>query len=165
MSIYNNPDSNIEERRLHKWINSLGDYDTAVASSAAEKLGRLGNPQAVPALVEAMRTRVTIVSAAAAAALGVIRDRSAVPALIETVRNHNDPVVRTAAIKSLGEIGDPKAVPALSQTIDEYLRSSNGDRLTAIRGYNYALLTTAVYALRLIGTPEALRAARKADHI
>lgn len=157
--------SELDERRLKKWLGNLNGHDSELSASSAEKLGKLGHPGAVPDLIKAMENRVSMVSAAAAQALGEIKDKSAVPSLLKVARGHNDSVVQTAAMKALGEIGDERAVPVLEGIIDEYLRSTSGDRLSRIRGFNYALLDTAVYSLRRIGTPRALRAAKKADQL
>lgn len=157
--------SDLDERRLKKWADNLKSSDTELAISSAKKLGKLGDSKAVPALIEAMEHRTPVVSAAAARALGQIGDKSAISALVKTVKTHRDSTVQTAAIQSLGQIGDESAVPALAQTIDDYIASTSGDRMSRIRGYNYGLLTEAVYALRQIGTPKALKAASKADQL
>lgn len=157
--------SSLDERRLQKWAENLKSSDTELCISSAKKLGNLGDPKAIPALIAAMEHRTPVVSAAAARALGQIGDKAAVSALVKVVRNHQDATVQTAAIQSLGKIGDESAIPALSQTIDDYIAGTSGDRMSRIRGYNYGLLTEAVYALRQIGTPKALKAASKADQL
>lgn len=165
MSIYPDETTELTERRLRKWLETLDDPDVTAAANAAEKLGKLGHTGALQPLINAMKTRAEVVAAACAQALGDLNDRAAVPALIEIARYHDEPIVRTAAIQSLGSIGDPRAVPALSHIIDEYLAGRAGDRLSKIRGYNYAMLTITVESLKRIGTPQALRAAAKAREL
>lgn len=159
------PSDDLTERRLKRWIDNLNDYDIDTCISAAEKLGKLGHPDAVDALINAMKNRMPAVAAAAAHALGELKHSRSVQPLMEIARSHHDVQLRTAAIKALGEIRDARAIATLASIIDEYLATKRGDRMTTIRGYSYALLTEAAYALRQIGTPEALRAARKADQI
>lgn len=160
-----NQSDELKERRLKKWIETLDDPDSSAASSAAEKLGKLGHPGAVEPLVKAMKMRSEMVASAAARALGDLHDRTAVMALIEVAKTHDEAIVRTAAIQSLGMIGDSRAVAPLAQILDDYLSGRANDRLAKIRGYNYALLTSTVTALQQIGTPQALRAAAKARQI
>lgn len=165
MAIMPNETDELTERRLKKWLETLEDPDVSAAANAAEKLGKLGHTGAVQPLVKAMKTRSELVAAAAARALGDLHDRSAVAALIDVAKNHDEAIVRTAAIQSLGMIGDARAVIPLSQILDDYLSGRANDRLSKIRGYNYALLTSTVTALQQIGTPQALRAAAKAREI
>lgn len=156
----------LTQRRLKKWVANLNDNDSIVAASAAEKLGKLGHPAAIPDLIHAMQTRHTNVASAAAQALGDIGDPSALPELMQTARKHQDTIVQTAAIQALGDIGDPRAIPALEEIIDAYLAHKRGaTRYDRIRGYDYALLTTAVHALKQIGTRKALQVASKVDSI
>jgi HEAT repeat protein len=78
-----------------------------------EALGKLGDPQAVPALIQALGDSDSAVRAAAAEALGAIGDPQAVPALIQALGD-SDCDVRRAAAEALGKLGDPQAVPPLS---------------------------------------------------
>jgi HEAT repeat protein len=55
------------------------------AVQAAEALGKLGDPQAIPALIKALGDSDWDVRCAAAEALGKIGDPQAVPALIQAL--------------------------------------------------------------------------------
>ena len=79
---------------------------------AAWALYRIGTPEALEALREALRDSNFRVRTAAARAAGMARDRSAVGRLMEMTRSDELPARRQAAA-ALGQIGDPRAVPAL----------------------------------------------------
>ncbi|MEQ8764754.1 MAG: HEAT repeat domain-containing protein [Planctomycetota bacterium] len=111
----------------------LTDSNSSVRESAALGLGILGQPDAIPALIELMndsqearrllksssvenRTR-----AFASIGLGLINDKQAIPDLLKIVENagsysNND--VPIAAIQALGLIGDPSAVPMLTKVLE-----------------------------------------------
>ncbi|GEM_PF-331069 len=122
-----------DEQTLSTLLRSLrADPAGTVRAAAARALGRQGNPEAVPALVEALADPLCVspeddpsgrlcVPAAAAEALGRIGDRRAVPALVEAL-GHSHPRVRQAAAEALGAIGDPEAVPALIEALREPTR-------------------------------------------
>ena len=97
-----------------------------VREKLAWALGVIGDPQAVPTLINILQsdTHNRHARRAAAEALGKIADRQAVPALIYAVAAHRgwrDEGVPEAAAWALGVIGDPQAVPVLIQA----LRDSN----------------------------------------
>jgi HEAT repeat protein len=81
-------------------------------SAAADALGSLGDPVAVPALVEALKDK-NYVSVCAAAALAKIRDPRAVEPLIAVLQDQDKFwVPRGAAAVALGNLGE-MATPAL----------------------------------------------------
>ncbi len=89
-------------------------------SAAADALGSLGDPVAVPALVEALKDK-NYVSVCAAAALAKIRDPRAVEPLIAVLQDHDKFwVPRGAAAVALGELGEmaAAALPALRQALE-----------------------------------------------
>jgi len=156
--------ASIEEQRLKKWIKILHDRDAEMSRIAAEKLGDIGNPVAVPELVGAMHGRTMFVAANAAKALGKIGDKSAVPALLKTLADtRQDVVVRTAAAESLGKIGHYSAIEGLATVIDNYTEKYKNDRYNLIQGYERGLFTTSIRSLKQIGTPKAKRIAAKAE--
>jgi HEAT repeat protein len=83
-----------------------------------EALG-LGDPQAVPPLIQALGDGWDAVRAAAAEALGNLGDPQAIPALIKALGDYWYDV-RRAAAEALGKLGDPQAIPALIQALGDY---------------------------------------------
>ncbi|MDZ4762923.1 MAG: HEAT repeat domain-containing protein [Chloroflexota bacterium] len=85
----------------------------AVRLAAAEALGDIGDPSAVPALVERFESDPQIdIRWQAARSLGAIRDASAVPALMAALHD-TAATIRAHAASALGAIGDRRAVNAL----------------------------------------------------
>jgi hypothetical protein len=89
-----------------------------VRQAAARALGQIGDPQATPALIQALRDKKWEVRRAAAEALEKIGDPQATPALIQALR-YEDVGVRQAAAWALEKIGDPQATPALIQALQD----------------------------------------------
>ncbi len=80
---------------------------------AAERLSRLGDQKAVPALIDALATdKETAVKIKVVEALGSLKDRRAVEALINAA-GMPEKEVRAAAVTSLGLIGDAVASESL----------------------------------------------------
>lgn len=154
--------SPVPKARLNKWIRILGDTDTEMSKVAAKKLGDMGDQDAVPALIEALETRTYDVCLEAARALGQLGDSRAVPALVRTMNSHHEILVQTAAAQSLGLIGDATAVQALKEVTEDYLKSYR-NRYDRLHNNRRGLYTEAIRALKQIGTPEAIRIARKAE--
>jgi HEAT repeat protein len=93
------------------------DPDAGVRASAAEALGKLGDPVAVNALIEALQLPAVdihseIVPPAAARALGHIGDQAAVPALSRAMGGAGD--IQFAAAEALEMIKSPAARAVLS---------------------------------------------------
>ena len=110
----------------------------AVRRAAAEALEKIGDPQAIPALIEALKDEDRDVRRTAAWALGQIGP-PAVPALIQALRDEKWEV-RQAAAEALEKIGDPQATPALIQ---------------ALRDEDVGVRRVAAKALGQIGDPQA----------
>jgi HEAT repeat protein len=84
-----------------------------IRARAADALGMLGDPAAVPALLDALKDEVDAVRGHAASALGRIGDRRATDALIAMLGD-SDVWLRWAAAEGLGYLGDPAAaIPIL----------------------------------------------------
>ena len=85
--------------------------------NAAGELGRIGDPRAVPVLVQACKKKKMhslLVQTYASIALGDIRNPQAVPALIKALNDKDiDGFTYRCAIKALIAIGDPQAASAL----------------------------------------------------
>ncbi len=82
------------------------------ASSAVFALARIGTPDALREVREALADSRAEVRQAAARMAGMTRDAMAVPALIEML-GKNEPFVRRQAAAALGQIGDKRAAGAL----------------------------------------------------
>lgn len=152
-----------EEARLKKWLRVLAEPDAEMSKIAADKLGELGSKIAVPELIKAMEGRTVFVAAASAQALGVIGDESAIQPLTKVLLRHQEVYVRTAAAEALGLMRATSAVPALKKVIEDYINENAHDRFRLTRGYERGLFTTAIEALKQIGTREAIRFAEKAE--
>jgi HEAT repeat protein len=70
---------------------------------ACEALGEIGDPQAIPHLIQALQDVNSYVRWAACGALGEIGDPQAIPHLIQALRN-KDGAVRKAACRALWRI-------------------------------------------------------------
>lgn len=140
--------------------------------SAAEALGQLGAPRAVPALVEALRDPHAFVRWAAVQALGHIHEKRTIPLLLTMVEDPDplarrsaldalgffdtaearralrralhdaDPTVRRNAIEAVARVGDPRAVAPLISALD--------------RGDDLWMRYSAAEALGLVGDHRAI---------
>jgi len=126
------------------------DRDGAVKSAAAEALGKIGDPKAIPALVKLFRDSSKIVRETAGIALVAIGQPS-VDLLLETLKD-KDFVVRCHAARALGgmttdyQIGrswvrEPRVVDAL---------------IEALKDPDRAVREDATIALGMIGDPRAI---------
>ena len=85
---------------------------------AERALEQIGDPQAVPLLIQALGDSDWLVRNAAAEALGRIGDPQAIPALMQALGD-SEWGVREAAVEALGQIGTPQAIPALMQALGD----------------------------------------------
>jgi HEAT repeat protein len=97
------------------WIAQLSAADPKQRANAAGMLGKLGDAQAVPALMVALADPKTHVRRAAAWALSVIPDAPDARALeaLTAALVDKDTYVVSMALSTLGKIGDARAIPAL----------------------------------------------------
>jgi HEAT repeat protein len=102
---------------------------------AADALGKLGDPRAVPDLLRALEDKVDMVRGHAANALGQIGDRRAVSPLLDLLREP-DMLIRWTAAEALGHLGDPSAVlPLLEAWINadhEMILEVTGEAISRI---------------------------------
>ena len=107
--------------------------------NAAEELGRIGDPQVVPVLVQVGKDkkRHFLVQFNASSALGDIRNPQAIPALIEAFNDKGiDIFTYRQVVKSLIAMRNPQAVPALiraSSSKDEETRIKAAEALGALK--------------------------------
>ncbi len=102
---------------VQQLIKQLEDESRVVRVNAAEALGQLANPVAVPALVRTLGDPDRIVSGTAALALSRI-GKPAVRALRIVLEDENGSIRRWAAY-ALGLIGDDSTVMALVEALDD----------------------------------------------
>jgi HEAT repeat protein len=93
------------ERVTQLLIDQLQAEEIETHKAAIVALGRIGDPKAVPALVEALTEDKELVIVAADA-LGKIGDRRAFEALLGLI-GHKDAAVRQAAIAAINSLGHP----------------------------------------------------------
>ena len=96
------------------------DVDRDIRRAIGMALGKIGDPVAVPALIQALRDKQPAVPSQAAIALGQIGDTAALPPLIGTLKNDKDNRVRQDAATALGKIGDATAVAAMRQALYQF---------------------------------------------
>ena len=121
-----------------------------VRGHAATLLGRLGDPRAIPYLMELRHDPEETVRVDVMTALGKLKAREAESVLIEAL-SESSWVVRGSAARALGRLGSAGAIPALWNVVD-----SDPDRWVRL---------DAIEALVILGdetargrVPEALRA-------
>ena len=135
-----------DSRPVPGLIALLKDKDRAVREDAAIALGMIGDPSAVPALIEALQDGQ--VKVRAIMALGMIGDRSAVEPLIRILEGigiyqkgtptpgcivSEEWMVREQAAMALGHINDLRSVPALLQGLkDTRLRDKAASALVEL---------------------------------
>ncbi len=103
-------------RDLDPLIRDLGNSDWTVRSQAASALGKIKDPQAVPALIKALQDPKGYVRRRAASALGEIKDPRAVEPLIHALPDPESYVRRKAAA-ALGKFNDSRAVEPLVKAL------------------------------------------------
>ncbi len=94
----------------------LRDGDKGVRRRAALAAGRIGDPGAIPALVDLMNDPEPAIRRMSAFALGLVGDKLAVDRLLAALQD-GDATVRARSAEALGRIGDPRAAPAVAQMV------------------------------------------------
>jgi HEAT repeat protein len=97
----------------------LVSTDAGVRASAARSLGKIGDAEAIPYLLQALQDSDYGVRLNAAEALGQIGDAQAVTDLLRALQD-SDNNMRRAAATALGRIGDAQAVPGLLQALQDW---------------------------------------------
>ncbi|HEX3049733.1 MAG TPA: HEAT repeat domain-containing protein [Aggregatilineaceae bacterium] len=107
--------------------------------TAAQLLGKLGSPQVVPALINALDDCTVMVQLAAAEALGNLGDVRAVPSLIMVLQKSDSSTIQHTVIRALGNLGDPRAIEAI---------------LPFVNSENYHVHSRAVDSLHKLNHPD-----------
>ena len=108
-------------------ISALRNDNYLIRRDAARSLKRVGDEQAVEALIAALKyetweddyTVLIAVRESAADALGIIGDKRAVNPLIQSLYEDSDEEVRWKAAAALGKIGDHSAVEPLIDALND----------------------------------------------
>jgi len=111
----------------------LGAGDRVTRSSAAEALAAIGDPEAVPALLERLRDEKEVVPRTfAITALGNLKDVRALNPLCELLTDE-DVLVRQSAANALGVLGSPDALEPLRNALPTERWYDRGRHRQAIR--------------------------------
>ena len=122
-----------------------GDKDAMVRASAAEALGKIGDPGAIPSLVKALSDEYYPVRWDALKALGELKAESALPDIERLARTDRQSDCRQAAVIALGKIGGKEVIGTLIDALGDkdesvgYFASQNLARLT---GKNFGIQPT-----------------------
>jgi HEAT repeat protein len=95
-------------------------------------LEEIGNPECIPALIQALKDKDSEVRNYAASALGKFGETKSVPGLIQALKD-DDTLVRSSAAEALGNIRCPESVPALIQALKDVDSEVRYDTITALR--------------------------------
>jgi len=99
---------------LEDLLDQLESKDPVKRYEAAVELGKLGDPGAIPALIEALSDEDKYVTYWAASSLGDLKAKEAVPALVENLSSP-DEITRYWAAIALGKIEDLSAIEPLKE--------------------------------------------------
>ena len=102
-------------------IRLVNDDEARTRRRAALALGRVGLPEAVPALQQVLGDPDVEVRQMAAFALGLIGDPSARPALLNALRDA-DPIVQGRSAEALGTIGDKSDAAAIATMVKTHVQ-------------------------------------------
>ena len=131
-----------------------GERDSRVQYAAATALREIGDPRAVPALVETLQHHEDdFVRVFAAWILGKLADTQVVDVLVKVLQEGSGldgMAVRGAAAGTLGEIGDPRAVEPLIAAL--------------VRDDKWEVHRTIVEALEKIGGPQVIEALKRVQN-
>ncbi len=111
LGCYQSSASPFPQRTVETLLKLLHDRDAVTRRTAAEALGKIGNPQAVPGLVVALGDRSPIVREASVRSLGGVGplDLAARVHIAELLVDPVEPV-RTAAAQTLGSLDSTKEI-------------------------------------------------------
>jgi len=102
---------------LHEIL--LKDHLTVLRKSAAKALGNIGDPIAIPSLIEALKTsKDPSIVIEVASSLGVLKATQALDDLLKML-NNKDGEIRENVAQALGMIGDSKAINPLLKILKD----------------------------------------------
>lgn len=98
--------------------DQLTDKESHIRSLAVETLGKIGNVEALPALIMVLvKDKESKIRSHAAEALGKIGGPEVIHPLINALHIDKESEVRKSAAEALGLIGNPGGIPALLQAL------------------------------------------------
>ena len=97
-------------------LRLLTDEEGRTRRRAALAIGRVGLPEAIPALQQALGDQEFEVRQMAAFAMGLIGDAAARPALLNALKD-SEPIVQGRAAEALGSIGDKSDATAVTAMV------------------------------------------------
>jgi len=124
----------------------LRDPDRGIRRRAALAAGRIGEPAALPGLIDLMNDGEPEVRQMSAFAMGLIGDKLALERLILCLKDSNA-VVRGRAAEALGRIGDPRVAQDVLRMVLEALPKSSS--VITVRGDDPGSATDPWLELRL----------------
>jgi HEAT repeat protein len=128
-----------EGRTTRTAINNLPIEFWQIRAESALSLGRIGDKQATPSLLEtALQDEDVQVQICAIRAIGMLQDPIAVPRLLDLLEKTSIDRIANEIVLTLGEIGDRRAFPLLlavtQRNFTEYVRKN---ALIAIKKLKY----------------------------
>ena len=107
-------------------IKALKDYSLPMSErkAAIQALARLGTPEAIAALKEALKSGSDELRVAVAEGLGECTSPECAALLLGLLNDRSEAIVQ-AAIRGLAQVGSPEAVTALTQILNDPLRSGD----------------------------------------
>ena len=143
-------------------LRLIRDDEARTRRRAALALGRVGLPEAIPALQQALMDPEVEVRQMAAFALGLIGDPSARPALTSALKD-SDPLVQGRSAQALGLIGDKSDAPAIGAMVKDHIAAGAlmdvaPDDLTYPLAPPVEATRLGLYALVQLGSYDAIAA-------
>jgi len=133
-------------------IGALRHLDDRVRRSATNALLRLGTPNAMKAVYDAVNDASPEVRMQAAAAIATRKDAKTSNTLIRAIEDEPDTDVQLAMIAALGKVGTPDAVQKLVKMAEPegrlFRKKPTGVRVAAVQALGEAKTPAAVTALR-----------------
>ncbi len=108
----------LEKPDTEQLVSNLKDNNPKIRREAVDRLGDIGDKEAVEHLIPLLKDNDEYVRQAAARSLGMLKDKKAVEPLIDTLKDR-DEYVRAYSAWALGEIKDTKAIEHLIHSLQE----------------------------------------------
>lgn len=124
-------DFKIAGKLAEDWITARYNYIQSVRITASKALGKIGNKEAIPFLIDTLKDKNPIVSRTSSDALAFL-GQNAIEALIPLLHHNNDVRVRQLAFRALSQMNITEAkllLQSFSSDLDEiiqgYIKSSS----------------------------------------